>query len=177
MNNSVPNGKVFFNDISTNRDNHSEIKGVRIQGKGSDLGNSKALEGRTKRKGITQTIILPLIDIAGKRKADERKKSYWNTYHCQNSITVVDGRIHGIYCKNRFCTLCQSIRKAVIINQYFPVMQGWEEPHLVTITARSVSKGNLPKRMRDMNRGLRIIVSRNRKRNQRGKGIKLIGIK
>jgi hypothetical protein len=37
--------------------------------------------------------------------------------------------------------------------------------------------GNLPKRMQDMNRGLGIIIDRNRKRNQRGTGSKLIGIK
>jgi len=53
----------------------------------------------------------------------------------------------GKYCKNKFCTLCCAIRKAKIIN-------------MIKVIA-----------------GFKLILSKHRKKNQRGKGIRLIGIK
>jgi hypothetical protein len=126
---------------------------------------------------ITQKTIYSLIDVANKKGHAEKAKSYWNTFHCQNRIYSSDGKYYGLYCKNRFCTLCCSIRKADIINRYLPVIATWQEPYFVTLTAKALQKTRLSKRVRDLNRGLCIIISRYRKRAQRGKGIKLIGIK
>ena len=61
---------------------------------------------------------LSLIDVAKENGDVEREKAYWNTYYCQNSVITANGRLYGKYCKNRFCTLCCSIRKAEIINKY-----------------------------------------------------------
>ena len=122
-------------------------------------------------------MIYSLIDVAKKNEDVEEGKSYWNAYHCQNRIYSADGKFYGPYCKNRFCTLCCSIRKADIMNRYLPIISKWPEPYFVTLTAKAVKAKSLDKRVRDMNRGLRIISSRHRKRAQRGKGIKLVGVK
>ena len=56
-------------------------------------------------------------------------------------------------------------------------MKTWEEPHFVTITARSVPLKSLPKRIDSLLNGFRIITEKQRKKALRGKGTKLVGIK
>ena len=148
-----------------------------VCGNGSDLADQKALKGRAKRKMITQKMILSLVDVADGKRDLNQIKSFWNSYHCQSSIISSNGRYYGRYCKNRYCTLCCSIRKATIINKYLPVIENWEDPYFVTLTAKSLSSKNLHKRMKDMNRGFRKIKNKLRKRHLRGKGFKLMGVK
>ena len=107
----------------------------------------------------------------------EIRKGYWNTYHCQNRVFTVNGRVYGKYCKNRFCTLCCANRKADIINRYLPIVQIWEKPCLVTLTIKSVPYYRLNVVMKSMIKEFRAIVETYRKRNQRGKGIRLVGIR
>ena len=135
------------------------------------------MKGRAKRKLVTHTLALSLIDVVKGKEEFERLQSYWNAYHCQSKVYMVNGRLHGRYCKNRCCLLCCSIRKAEIINKYFPIIDQWEDPHFVTLTARTLSKERLKKRMQSMLNGLRLICAKYRKQAQRGKGEKLVGIK
>ncbi|HTB99317.1 MAG TPA: hypothetical protein VK705_01405 [Ferruginibacter sp.] len=150
---------------------------ITVSGNGTELNNSKTLKGRAKRKMITQNIVLSLIDIAKRNGEYDRVKSFWNTYHCQNKVHSSGGRLYGKYCKNRFCTLCCSIRKALIINKYLPAIKEWEDPYFVTLTVKAVSAKLIKKRVKDVLRGFRIIVDRHRKQSQRSTGIKLSGIK
>jgi plasmid rolling circle replication initiator protein Rep len=150
---------------------------ITVNGNGTDLKNTEALKGRAKRKMITQNLAISLVDVAQKKGEDERVKSFWNTYHCQNRIYSSGERLYGKYCKNRFCTLCCSIRKAYILNKYLPIIQQWEEPYFVTLTMKSVPAKLLKQRIANTLRAFRIIINRYRKQYQRGKAIKLIGIK
>lgn len=148
-----------------------------VSGKGSDLNNQKALKGRAKRKVITQSMVLSLIDVVNQRGDLVRRKGYWNTYHCQSRIHTADGRLYGKYCKNRHCTLCACIRKAKIINKYLPFIQSWPDPHFVTLTIRARTLPNLVKFMAGMNKAFQKIYSKLKKRSQRGRGEKMMGIK
>ena len=148
-----------------------------VQGKGTELNSSKVLEGRAKRKTITQTSMLKLVDVCNKKFIPERKQAYWNTYHCQNKLITANGRLYGKYCKNRFCTLCCSIRKAEITNKYLPVLKTWDEPYFVTLTIKSPSLRNLNKFMQGMITAFQRINTKYRKQKQRKKGIQLVGIK
>jgi hypothetical protein len=105
------------------------------------LSNDKALKGRAKRKTITQSMVLSLMDVAKQKGNNENQNSYWNTYYCQNRVIVNDGKLYGKYCKNRFCTLCCSNRKADIINKYLPNIKEWGDPYFVTLTVKAC-KGN-----------------------------------
>ncbi|MFD0963828.1 hypothetical protein [Pseudofulvibacter geojedonensis] len=116
---------------------------VIVNGEGSDLSKVEALKGRAKRKTITQIMMLKLIEIAQENGETELEKSYWNTYYCQQNIFTADGRLYGKYCKNRFCTLCCSIRKAELINKYYPVIKNWEEPYFVTLTVKACKADKL----------------------------------
>jgi hypothetical protein len=122
-------------------------------------------------------MVLSLIDLACEAGDEEKKKAFWNTYHCQNKIFTADDRLYGTYCKNRFCTLCCSIRKADIINRYLPIVQTWEDPHFLTLTVKSVPYSRLKDHMRSMVEVFRKIIDKYKKRKARGKGTKLIGIR
>lgn len=153
-------------------------KGVAlVTGKGSDIRNKSVLEGRAKRKLITQTMILSLIDVAKAEGDYESIQSYWNTFHCQNRLITSNGKAYTNYCKNRFCTVCLSIRKADIINRYLPVISQWEEPYFVTLTFKACPSSLLENRIDAVYRAFRKIKQRCNKRHQRGKGPKLVGVK
>ena len=149
----------------------------RVSGKGAELSNNKMLQNRAKRKMITQTMILSLIDVAKKKEDTDMVKYYWNTYYCLNKVYTSEGKLYGKYCKNRFCTLCLAIRKADIINKYLPTIQKWEDPYFVTLTVKACSAKDLNKFVKGMFRAFNQIKEKQKKLNQRGKGIKLIGIK
>lgn len=135
------------------------------------------MKGRSKRKTITQSIMLNLVDVSKVKKNSQREKAYWNTYHCQNRVISANGRLYGHYCKNRFCTLCMSIRKAEMINKYLPIMQAWPDPQFVTLTVRACRSRNLQKFMDGMIRAFHLILERCKKRHQRGNGIALKGLR
>ncbi|MAZ28242.1 MAG: hypothetical protein CL868_14355 [Cytophagaceae bacterium] len=129
------------------------------------------------RKTRTQIMMLNLIKIAQDNGEPELEKSYWNTYYCQQNLVSVNGRFYGKYCKNRFCSLCCSIRKADMINRYKPVMEKWKEPYFLTLTVKSCSARNLSKYIAKFIQGITRIIAKHRKRYQRGNGIKLVGVR
>ena len=149
-----------------------------VLGKGSDLNEKKGMKGRAKRKLITQKMVLSLIDVAKANGEDEFVQTCWRTWRCGNKLTRSGNKVFMKYCKNRFCTVCLSIRKALMINLYHPTLFKWKEPYFVTLTVKAQPYKNLKKWIGEgMLRGFRRITSRNRKRAQRGKGIKLVGIR
>lgn len=166
-----------FNTLAQNGTTTAENPAIIVNGKGSDLNNGKALKGKAKRKMITQKMVLSLIDVSKQNGTKEREKGYWNTFHCQSNIYTANGRLYGKYCKNRFCTLCCAIRKAEIINRYLPEIEKWENPYFVTLTIKAFPYKHLKKAMTKVIAGFKYITSKYRKRNQRGKGERLIGIK
>ena len=150
---------------------------ITVNGHGAEVKNVESLRNRAKRKMITQKLMLFLIDVAIGKGERERTQPYWNTYYCQNEIIRSGDRIYGKYCKNRFCTVCSAIRKAEIINKYLPKIQRWDDPHFVTLTAKAVPANKLRSRIDRMIMSLRKILDRNKKRAQRGKEIRLVGVR
>ena len=122
-------------------------------------------------------MMLALIDVAKEKGDYDRTQAYWNTYHCQNTMYSVGDKLHGKYCKNRFCTVCLAIRKADTINRYYPELKTWKDAHFVTLTVKAVKEKSLKKWIDGMMKAFNLIKQRCNKRHQRGKGIKLIGVK
>lgn len=166
-----------LNTLAQNGTVNLPEKVVILSGKGSELNSGNTLKGRAKRKMITQKMSLSLIDACKNKDAIERSKPYWNTYYCQNKVYTHEGRLYGKYCKNRHCTLCSSIRKAEIINKYYPILKNWEKPYFVTLTIRSCKYQSLNKMFKGCNKAIRQIIEKYRKRHQRGQGNLLMGIK
>ncbi|WP_281634603.1 protein rep [Flavobacterium luteolum] len=166
-----------FNTLGQNGTNKTGQKQAIVTGNGSDLNNNDGLKGRAKRKTITQAMILSLMDVAKLKGDTEKQNSYWNTYYCQSKIISAEGKFYGKYCKNRFCTLCCSIRKAEIINKYLPIIKEWQEPYFVTLTVKSCKANRLKVMIGKVLQGFSKIRAKHKKRHQRGNGIKLIGVK
>ena len=148
-----------------------------VTGKGSEMDNDKFLKCKGKKKIITQTLALNLITLAQEKEEFHKLKSLWNTYHCQNKLYVVDGKMHGRYCKNRFCTICSGNRKADIINRYLPVMKSWEKPYFLNLTVKACKAENLKVMLEWMMATFVKILQKYKKRNQRGSDLKIMGIK
>ncbi len=120
---------------------------------------------------------LSLIDASKQKKVFELIKSYWNAFRCQTEIVTADGKIFTKYCKNRHCTICCAIRKADIINRYLSAIRDWTEPYFFTLTLKAIPRYKLKNVMISMNEEIIKIIETYRKKNQRGTGIKLIGIR
>lgn len=158
-------------------DTDALLQGRVVYGAGADMTDKVAWKGRAKRKIVTQAVILSLIEAAKKKGATERVKGYWNTYHCQEKFFSSEGRVYGNYCKNRWCTVCCSIRKAELINRYLPEIQTWEDPHFVTLTVKAVPAAKLGWAFRGLHKAFRQLREYHKKREREGKGKKLIGLR
>jgi len=150
---------------------------VEIGGTGVSSSDSILLQKWAKRKIISQKIALSLIDVARRKGKQEQVKSHWNTYHCFDRVSEVQGKLFGRYCKNRICTVCSAIRKAEIINKYLPILETWEDCHFLTLTIKAIPAKQLPRYCKGLPKVFQQIVQKYRKRSQRGKGIALEGIR
>jgi hypothetical protein len=148
-----------------------------VTGNGTDIKKVDQLRGWAKRKLITQSMMLSLIDVCKAKGKTDQLQSYWNTYHCLSVAHTSDGLLYGKYCKNRFCTVCLCIRKAEIITKYFPILKFWKEPYFVTLTIKAVPYPRLVKVFNKMLQGLKRIIGKYRKRNQRSGAKPLRGIR
>ncbi len=176
---SVSGGAIYtLAQNGTGNDQSNMAKpAIMVQGTGSALGNDTFLKQRAKKKIITATLALNLIKIAERKGDDDMIQSLWNTYHCQSRLYIVDGKFHGKYCKNRFCTICCGNRKAEIINKYLPVLQGWEKPYFLTLTVKNYQAENLKVMIEWIMLTFEKIYQRLKKSHQRGEGIKIMGVK
>ncbi len=170
-------GSIYTLAESGTRKNGQTPPIALVSGKGTDISDNPSLANRARRKLITRKMVLSLIDVAKEKGEPERVQAYWNAYHCLNNVIVTNGKMHGKYCKNRFCTICNAIRKADMINRYYPVISQWEDVQFVTLTVKSCKEEKLNRWVYGMKRAFEMIKNRCNKRYQRGKGIKLIGVK
>lgn len=93
----------------------------------------KTLKKRSISKYYTNEILYPLIDL---KNANEQK--YWNTFHCVNTLVQdTDGKITAKYCKNRWCIVCNRIRTAILINQYYKPLSKLDTRFVTLTTNRS----------------------------------------
>jgi hypothetical protein len=114
-----------------------------VHGFGSDLSDIAALSGTAKRKFVTRGLVLHLIEIAKERGEEEYVRAYRNVLYCQDRVLTAEGRLHSTYCKSRICTVCSSIRKAMLINKYGPVIQSWPDPLLCYPDRKSSNSGKV----------------------------------
>jgi hypothetical protein len=98
------------------------------------LKSLETLTRRAKAKFITSGLIFPLIDLNS-----DLKKSYWLTWHC-TSVLLQDGqKITSRYCNNRWCIVCNRIRTAKMIKNYYPVIKSEiQDGYFVTLTIPNV---------------------------------------
>src|ERR1700751_38336 len=152
----------------------------RVIGNGMKIVDKQTLCDLSKKKLITQSIVPKLVDIARAKGAFKRKQMYWNAYHCLNTVYKAAGSLYSDedkYCKTRICAVCCGVRKAELINKYLPELLGWWDTHFLTLTVKAVPANQLKKLISEMVIVFSRITEKYRKRHQRNRDIKLMGIK
>jgi len=156
---------------------HSHSDDKILLGKGYDISDVAVRYRMVQKKFLTQNLILLLIDIAKEKKNTVLIISLWNAYHCLDKIHVVNDRIYGKRCKTRFCTVCNGIRKATLVNNYKAILDSWKAPQFLTLTWKSCSLDELYEHLNETIVIFNRIKAKLKKRHQRGKGPKIIGIR
>jgi Replication protein len=62
------------------------------------------------------------------------KKSYWNSYYCNDTLKQEGNKITGKYCNNRWCSVCNRIRTAKLIVGYKKPLEELKDKQFVTLT-------------------------------------------
>lgn len=100
------------------------------------------------------------------------KKSYQNSQNCSATLwSDQNGTLHANYCKNRWCSTCNSIRTAILINQYAPEIQNMQNAYFVTLTAPTVPIEKLKSEIELYQKTFRQIIHCNKYRG-RFKGLR-----
>ena len=129
---------------------------------GDDKTRSKFIK-RQKAKAITMAQVYRLIDL------DSRlKKSYWRTYHCNRLILQHGYKMVTTYCNGRWCTVCNRIRMAKMINAYSVTLMKLNDLYFVTLTTPNVKGSELSNEIDGMYKSWRCINKNIRKTYKQG---------
>jgi hypothetical protein len=91
------------------------------------------------------------------------KKQYEAAQMCSNTLMQVGDKITSRFCKQRFCSVCNRIRTANLINGYRATIEKMENPYFVTLTVPNVSGEDLPGTFRQFIKYFRLIQDLRRK--------------
>lgn len=92
------------------------------------------------------------------------KKSYNNTFYgCCTSLIQQEDKITSKYCNNRWCIVCNRIRTAKMINEYYPILTELKDKHFVTLTVPNIPGVLLRWQIKDMIKKTQLIVKQIRK--------------
>ncbi len=104
-------------------------------------GDSSTLLKRAKAKNMTHELMFRLINGV---PTSVNKPGYWNTLRCAGILALSGEEITTIYCKNRWCLVCNRIRTGKLIHDYLPILQSFgEDKHLVTLTLPNCAADDL----------------------------------
>nr|WP_321224801.1 protein rep [uncultured Psychroserpens sp.] len=178
-NQNIPHLNKSIYTLGQNRTANSKIKSqlIQISGTGTDLIDNSALIKRANKKVITNALVLALVDIAKKDNDERWEKKYWNTFHCQKKFVEYNDKLYTKYCGNRWCATCCGIRKAELLNKYYSTLIEWSEPHLLTLTLKTVKANKLKSRINEMIKSFNRINDRCKKRHIRNNAMKIMGVK
>lgn len=118
------------------------------------------LRKKSRKKFISARISSALFGV-------NPKKSYQNTQNCSATLwSDPNGTLHANYCKNRWCSTCNSIRTAILINQYAPEIKSMQDPYFVTLTAPTVPIERLKAEIELYQKTFRSIIHMNKHRGK-----------
>lgn len=124
----------------------------------------KTLKKRARAKYFTNALSVKLADV----KDSSLTKSYWNSYYCNNVLVVDNGTVTGRYCNNRWCSVCNRIRVAKLINGYAKPLQELENRQFVTLTVPNCAASELKATIVEMQMRFKSIMEIMKRRHQRG---------
>lgn len=128
------------------------------------------LSKRQVRKAITSNIALKLLELNS-----PLHKEYIRTLNCGSAVTLLSNNTtKAWYCGKRWCTVCNNIKQAELIEAYLPSLQSMAEPFFVTLTVPRVSGVELSETIKKMGKTFTQIKDRLRKKGYILSGIRKI---
>jgi DNA-damage-inducible protein D len=128
---------------------------------------------RARAKTFTAPLSVKLASLNS-----DLKKSYWNSYYCNDSLTQEGNKITGKYCNNRWCSVCNRIRTAKLIQGYNVPLSELEDKQFVTLTLPNCEGIELRKTIDFMLKTVKTIQDVIKMRHHRGKqDWQLVGIR
>jgi prophage antirepressor-like protein len=100
---------------------------------GTNLNTEPKDIGFLGKRARAKTFTAPLSVKLASLNSD-LKKSYWNSYYCNESLTQEGSKITGKYCNNRWCSVCNRIRTAKLIQGYNVPLSELSDKQFVTLT-------------------------------------------
>lgn len=94
------------------------------------------------RKFNTNAKIFKIVDAITSKQLH---KTYFKTYHCNNVLLQENNIFKGSLCRKRWCTECNRIKSAELINGYKEPLLNLKNIYFVTLTIPNVPKNELRK--------------------------------
>ena len=139
----------------------------------TDTKSISSLTKRARAKTFTAPLSVKLASLDS-----GLKKSYWNTYHCNESLVQNGKTVTGSYCGNRWCSVCNRIRTAKLIHGYTRPLAELKEKQFVTLTLPNCEASELRKTIDLMLKYSKEIQETFKKRHLRGvQDWQLIGLR
>jgi len=142
-------------------------KPKRLQNQPRNLDTYAQLRKRRNRRGYTVSKIKTLTVLES-----QLHRSYLSTLSCNQVINQEGGKLVSSYCNQRWCSVCNAIRTAKLIDGYETVLMELPDPRFVTLTRPNVRAHQLAEEVGDLAKTFRRIRDRLRKQ-----GIKLVGVR
>ena len=129
------------------------------------------------KRARAKTFTVPLsINLASLNT--DLKKSYWNSYYCNHTLTQEGNKITGKYCNNRWCSVCNRIRTRNLIEGYHAPLVKLNDKQFVTLTLPNCTGGKLRETIDFMLQSCKKVQEVFKKRHLRGKqDWQLVGIR
>ncbi len=128
---------------------------------------------RARAKTFTAPLSVKLASLNS-----DLKKSYWNSYYCNENLRQEGNKITGKYCKNRWCSVCNRIRTAQLIQGYKMPLLELEDKQFVTLTLPNCEAVDLEETIDFMLKTVKTIQDAIKMRHHRGKqDWQLVGIR
>lgn len=128
----------------------------------SDCFKTKSHESLYRRTIGKHKTLQKLVSIIDTINCPQVKKKYWKTYHCNRVLLQNQLELHGGLCRKRWCTNCNRIKTAELMNGYKQPLLQINDLYFVTLTAPTVKGRELKAEIRK-----RIIAFQNIKDNLR----------
>lgn len=124
---------------------------------------TKTLKNKAASKFYSLSYIEKLAEIDS-----PLQQSYKNSLECANDITQNGNKLTSRYCKQRWCTVCNRIRTAKLINGYMPQIDKFEKPFFLTLTTTNCNAKELPNTIDALNNKFRFIYKKLHKKYEVG---------
>lgn len=133
----------------------------------------QALKKRARSKTYSDAVKRSLV-----RHESPLKDSYYGSMLCCKRLDQDGQKLTSRYCNARWCTTCNRIRTAQLINGYAPVLARLRELQFVTLTIPNVPASDLRVTIQAMTKSAQRIQDANKKRHSRGlQSWQLVGLR